>query len=97
MNVVRFAPGARSAWHAHAVGQTLYVVDGEGRIQFRGEDPVEIRPGDMIHTSGGEWHWHGAAPDRFITHLAMWEVPEEGPATERGDHVTDAEYLAVTE
>jgi quercetin dioxygenase-like cupin family protein len=95
VNLVRFAPGARSAWHAHAVGQTLWVVGGVGFVQSRGADPVKIRPGDVIHTPGGEWHWHGAAPDRFMAHLAMWETPEDGPASEWGDHVTDTEYIAA--
>lgn len=97
MNVVRFAPAARSAWHAHAVGQTLYVVEGVGFVQSRDGDPVEIRPGNVIHTPPGEWHWHGAAPDRFMTHLAMWETPEQGSPSEWGDHVTDAEYRTATE
>ena len=63
--VVRFAPGARNAWHVHAVGQTLHVTDGVGRIQARGGEVLEIRAGDTILTAPGEWHWHGAAPDRF--------------------------------
>ena len=92
VNVVRFAPGARNAWHAHAVGQTVHVVDGVGRIQARGGEIVEIHPGDTIHTPPGEWHWHGAAPDRFMTHLAIWEAPASGPESEWGDQVTDEEY-----
>jgi quercetin dioxygenase-like cupin family protein len=93
VNVVRFAPGARNAWHTHAVGQTVHVTEGIGRIQSRGGDVVEIRPGDTVHTPPGEWHWHGAAPDHFMTHLAMWEGPEGGgPETVWGDLVTDAEY-----
>jgi quercetin dioxygenase-like cupin family protein len=92
VNVVRFAPGARNAWHAHAVGQTLHVTEGVGRVQSRGGEVLEIRAGDTVHTPPGEWHWHGAAPDRFMTHLAMWEAPEEGEESEWGDHVTDAEY-----
>ena len=94
VNLVRFAPGARNAWHAHALGQTLYVTEGIGRIQARGGEVIEIRPGETIHTPPGEWHWHGAAPDRFMTHLAVWEAPSEGPESEFGSHVTDAEYLA---
>jgi quercetin dioxygenase-like cupin family protein len=91
--VVRFAPGARNAWHAHAVGQTVHVTEGVGRIQSRGGDIVEIRPGDTVYTPAREWHWHGAAPDHFMTHLAMWEAPAEGgPETEWGEQVTDAEY-----
>jgi quercetin dioxygenase-like cupin family protein len=92
--VVRFAPGARNAWHAHAVGQTLRVMDGVGRIQARGGDVLEIRAGDTIHTPPGEWHWHGAAPDRFMTHLAIFEAPADGPETEWAAQVSDAAYLA---
>ena len=91
--MVRFAPGARNAWHAHAVGQTIHVTEGIGRIQSRGGDVVETRPGETVHTPPGEWHWHGAAPDHFMTHLAMWEGPDGGgPETESGDLVTDTEY-----
>lgn len=89
VNVVRFAPGARNAWHSHAVGQTLHVTEGIGRVQSRGGDVVEVRAGDTIHTPPGEWHWHGAAPDRFMTHLAMWEAPADGEESEWGDHVSD--------
>lgn len=93
--LVRFAPGARNAWHAHAVGQTVHVTDGVGRIQSRGEDVVEMRAGDTVVTPAGEWHWHGAAPDRFMTHLAIWEAPAAGgPETEWGDLVSDEEYTA---
>lgn len=95
VNVVRFAPGARNAWHAHAIGQAVHVTEGIGRIQSRGEHVVEIRQGDTIVTPAGEWHWHGAAPDRFMTHLAIWEAPTDGAETEWGDHVSEAEYAAV--
>ena len=91
---VRFAPGARNAWHAHAVGQTVHVTEGVGRIQARGGEVVEIRAGETVYTPPGEWHWHGAAPDRFMTHLAIFEAPADGPETEWASKVTDAEYLA---
>lgn len=94
VNVVRFAPGARNAWHAHAVGQTIHVTEGIGRVQSRGGNVVEIRPGDTIVTPPGEWHWHGSAPDHFMTHLAIWEAPDAGPESEWGDLVTDEEYGA---
>jgi quercetin dioxygenase-like cupin family protein len=86
--VVHFTPGARTAWHAHDGGQTLYVTEGEGRVQSRGGPIVAIRAGDAVHTPSGEWHWHGAAPEHFMIHLSL----TEGPAT-WGEHVTDAEYL----
>ena len=94
--VVRFAPGARNAWHRHAVGQTLYVTDGIGRIQAREGDVLEIRPGDVIQTPPGEWHWHGAAPDRFMTHITMYEAPADGgPESEWGEQIGDELYLAT--
>lgn len=93
VNSVYFAPCARAAWHRHAVGQTLHVTEGIGLVQARGGKIIEIRPGDTIYTPPGEWHWQGAAPDQFMTHLAMWEAPDgEGPETEWGDPVTDEEY-----
>lgn len=93
-SIVRFAPGARNAWHAHAVGQTVHVTEGVGRIQARGGKLLEIRAGDTVHTPPGEWHWHGAAPDHFMTHLAIFEAPAEGAESEWGDQVPDAEYHA---
>ena len=87
VTAVHFPPGARTAWHAHSVGQTLYVTEGEGLVQSRGEAVVPIRSGDVVQTPADEWHWHGAAPDHFMTHLSL----TEGDA-EWGDHVTDAEY-----
>jgi len=100
LNTVRFTPGARTAWHRHAVGQTLHCTDGLGYVVSRGEAGEQptvlvLSPGETIHTPPGEWHWHGATPDRFMTHLAMWESPGPDDATtetEWGQHVTDAEY-----
>ncbi|MFK0170658.1 cupin domain-containing protein [Streptomyces sp. NPDC090306] len=87
-NMVRFAPGARTAWHSHGLGQTLYIVEGIALIQSRGGDIVEARPGDVIFTPAGEEHWHGAAPDRFMAHVALWE----GDDVDWLEHVSDAEY-----
>lgn len=92
VNAVHFAPCARTAWHSHAVGQTLHVTEGVGLVQARGGEVTVIRPGDTIYTPPGQWHWHGAAPDHFMTHLAMWEAPAEGAESEWGDLVTDEEY-----
>lgn len=91
-NIVRFAPCARTAWHTHPLGQTLYVTEGRGLVQSRGQEIVEIRPGDVIYTPPGEWHWHGAAPDHFMTHLAMWEVDDAGNGATWGAHVNEEEY-----
>jgi quercetin dioxygenase-like cupin family protein len=97
VNVVRFAPSARTAWHVHPLGQTLHVTEGIGLVQSHGGDVVEIRAGDTVYTPPDEWHWHGAAPDHFMTHLAMWEAPAEGPESEWGEQVTGAEYPAEPE
>ena len=62
VSAVHFHPGARSAWHSHSTGQTLYVTEGEGRVQSRGEPVHAIRAGDIVHTPAEEWHWHGSRP-----------------------------------
>jgi quercetin dioxygenase-like cupin family protein len=95
-SVVHFAPGARNAWHAHALGQILHVLEGVGRTQARGGEIIKIRAGDTISTPPGEWHWHGASPDHLMSHLALWEAPAEGPESEWGEHVTDEEYAGGT-
>jgi len=84
---VHFTPCAHTAWHRHSIGQTLFVTEGEGRVQARGGPVVIIRPGDVVRIAGGEEHWHGAAPDHFMTHIAITEGD-----TEWGDHLTDDEY-----
>jgi quercetin dioxygenase-like cupin family protein len=87
VNAVRFTPAARSAWHSHDGGQTLYVTEGRGWVQVRGQDVVELRAGDVVYAPDGEEHWHGATPDDFMTHLSITEG-----APHWGAHVTDEEY-----
>jgi quercetin dioxygenase-like cupin family protein len=94
---VHFTPGARTAWHTHANGQTIYVIEGVGLAQRRGGPIEEIHPGDRLFFEPGEDHWHGATPNRFMTHLAMLEVDDDGNPAVWGDHVTDAEYNAARE
>ncbi len=89
---VHFTPGARTAWHTHPNGQTIWVTEGVGLCQRRG-GPIElIRPGDRVFFEPGEDHWHGAAADRFMTHVAILEVDDEGNPATWGEHVTDEEY-----
>jgi quercetin dioxygenase-like cupin family protein len=89
---VHFAPGARTAWHTHPNGQTIHVTEGVCLCQRRG-GPVEvIGAGDRVFFEPGEEHWHGAAPGRFMTHLAMLEVDAHGDSATWGEHVTDDEY-----
>jgi quercetin dioxygenase-like cupin family protein len=91
---VHFTPGARTAWHRHPNGQTIYVTEGIGLAQRRGAPIEVIRPGDRVFFEPGEDHWHGATPDRFMTHLALQQVDDEGNPATWGDHVTDGEYAA---
>jgi quercetin dioxygenase-like cupin family protein len=89
---VHFTPGARTAWHTHPCGQTIWVTEGIGLCQRRG-GPIEvIRPGDRVFFEPGEDHWHGAAPNRFMTHLAMQQADDQGSVVTWGEHVSDAEY-----
>lgn len=92
--IVRFAPGARTAWHVHACGQTLHVIEGLALVQARGGQTVLLRPGETVYTPPGEWHWHGAAESNFMTHLALSEITtqDEGPAVTWGGHVSDDDY-----
>jgi quercetin dioxygenase-like cupin family protein len=91
---VHFTPGARTAWHTHPNGQTIYVIEGVGRCQRQGGPIETIRPGDRVFFEPGENHWHGATPDRFMTHIAMLEVGDDGNPAIWGEHVTDEEYSA---
>ena len=84
---VHFRPGARTAWYSHDGGQTLYVTEGGGLVQARGQELTEINPGDVVFAPDGEEHWHGATPDRFMTHLSITEG-----APHWAEHVRDAEY-----
>jgi len=94
-NLVHFTPGARTAWHTHPLGQTVYVTEGIGLCQRRG-GPIEvIRPGDRVFFDFDEDHWHGAAPDRFMAHLALNEADEQHVTANWGEKVTDEEYSAA--
>ena len=91
--LVRFAPGARTAWHSHARGQYLRVTQGVGRFGDREGNIIEVRPGETLYTPPGQDHWHAAASGCYMEHLAMLEAGDD-PATTTvwKEHVTDAEY-----
>jgi quercetin dioxygenase-like cupin family protein len=89
---VHFTPGARTAWHAHPLGQTIFVTEGVGRCRRRGGPIEAIHPGDRVFFEPGEEHWHGAAPDRFMTHIAIQILDESGEPAVWGAHVADEEY-----
>jgi quercetin dioxygenase-like cupin family protein len=89
---VSFAPGARTAWHTHPLGQALHVVSGIGWVQLEGEQPQPIGTGDSVWIEPGELHWHGAAVDRTMVHIAIQNADEYGVDVVWLEHVTEAEY-----
>jgi len=93
--LVTFSPGARTHWHTHPVGQTLYVVSGLGWVQKEGEAARAIRPGDVVAIAPGENHWHGAEAGHTMMHMAMQESDESGSPVVWDRAVTDAEYGAA--
>jgi quercetin dioxygenase-like cupin family protein len=88
---VTFEPGARTAWHTHPLGQTLIVLFGRGLVEREGGAVEEIRPGDVVWFAPGEKHWHGAAPDTAMQHIAVQEALD-GKAVDWLEHVTDEQY-----
>lgn len=95
---VTFSPGARTAWHAHPGGQVLHVVDGVGRVQSAGGPVRQLRAGDTVVAGPAEQHWHGAAPDQLMSHVAIsGGDPATGGQTVWADHVTDEDYRADPE
>ena len=95
LSIVRFAPCARSHWHSHRLGQVLHVLDGTALLGSRDGTVIEAHPGDTICTAPGEEHWHGAAPDSFMAHLALMEGDgSDNPQTTWGEAVTDSDYQA---
>jgi quercetin dioxygenase-like cupin family protein len=90
---VTFEPGARTLWHSHPVGQTLVVTAGCGQAQSWGSPVEKIRPGDVIHFSPGEKHWHGATAITAMTHIAIYEQLD-GESAEWMEEVSDEQYNA---
>jgi quercetin dioxygenase-like cupin family protein len=91
---VHFTPGARTAWHTHPHGQTIWVTEGVGLCQLEGGPVETIRPGDRVFFAPGENHWHGATATRLMTHVAMQQADDDGNVVTWGEHVSDAEYGA---
>jgi quercetin dioxygenase-like cupin family protein len=91
--VVRFAPGARTAWHSHARGQYLRVTQGVARFGTRDGQILEVHPGQTLYTPPGQDHWHAAASGCFMEHIAMFEAgDDQATTTTWKEHITDDEY-----
>lgn len=91
--LVTFLPGARTAWHAHPLGQTLVVTSGFGRVQHWDGPLQEIRPGDVVTIPAGVKHWHGAAPETAMSHIAIQEALD-GKSADWMEKVSDEQYLS---
>ena len=90
---VRFAPGARTAWHSHARGQYLHVTSGVARFGGRDGTVLEVHAGQTLYTPPGEEHWHASAPGVFMEHLAVLEAADDPSTTTAwAEHITDADY-----
>lgn len=89
---VSFEPGARTNWHSHPEGQILHVITGTGRVQREGGEIAKIGPGDVVYFAPGERHWHGAAPDSFMVHLALNPATNSNGGTDWQEPVTEEEY-----
>ncbi|MET7696492.1 cupin domain-containing protein [Streptomyces sp. NPDC005485] len=95
LHLVRFAPGARTHWHAHRLGQTLRIVEGIARIGTRDGTVIEAHPGTTVHIGPGEDHWHGASPHRSMAHLVLMDGDGDTvPQTEWAEAVENGEYNA---
>lgn len=94
-SIVTFTPGARTAWHSHPVGQTLFCLSGAGRVQKEGEQVQEIRAGDTVIIPPNTRHWHGSAPGKLFSHLAMSETGANGEGTAWFEHVSEEDYNAA--
>jgi quercetin dioxygenase-like cupin family protein len=89
-------PGARTAWHSHAVGQTLPITDGTALLGTRDGKVIVARPGQIVYTPPGEEHWHGAARGTFMVHIALYEGTEDGgDGATWLEHLTDEQYEAA--
>jgi quercetin dioxygenase-like cupin family protein len=88
---VTFAPGARTAWHTHPLGQTLIITAGCGWVQREGGSIEEIHPGDVVWFPPSEKHWHGATPTTPMAHIAIQESLE-GKVVEWLEKVSDEQY-----
>ncbi|MFC0529821.1 (R)-mandelonitrile lyase [Phytohabitans kaempferiae] len=100
MNVVlvHFTPGAHTHWHTHAVGQTLHITEGVGLVGIRDGSVLRVRAGDTVICPPGEEHWHGAATDTFMSHMAIFEAPPDGSdPTTWFEPVPDEEYQTANQ
>ena len=90
---VAFEPGARTAWHTHPLGQTLYIINGTGLVGLRNEAPQLIKAGDTVWIQPEEEHWHGASATNSMMHIAIQEALN-GSVAKWLEKVSDDQYLS---
>jgi quercetin dioxygenase-like cupin family protein len=96
LNHVRFAPGARTDWHSHVLGQTLHIVAGVALVGTRNGVVIKAHPGETVVCPPNEEHWHEATPDQSMEHLALWQTnSSDKPETTWLEPVSDSEYQAA--
>ena len=93
---VAFEPGARTAWHTHPLGQTLYILSGIGLMGLRNRAPQTINAGDTVWIPPGEEHWHGASASNSMTHIAIQEGLN-GSVAEWLEKVSDEQYAVKSD
>lgn len=95
--MVHFKAGARTAWHTHPKGQTIYIISGEGRAQTEGEAVRKLLPGDVVWFPADVKHWHGAAPNSSMSHMAIQSPDEKGDVVTWLEQVSDEDYTALAQ
>lgn len=93
---VTFAAGAHTHWHTHPKGQGLYVTDGVALIHIEGQAPQRLTEGESIWIDAGERHWHGAAPERAMTHVAYQQAANDLSTIDWQEPVTPTTYSHAT-
>ncbi|MGX9782933.1 (R)-mandelonitrile lyase [Janthinobacterium lividum] len=89
--IVTFAPGARTAWHTHPLGQTLVVTQGSGWVQHWQGPLQALAVGDVAWIPPGVKHWHGATATSAMQHVAIAEA-QDGTAVTWLEQVADDSY-----
>lgn len=87
---VTFEPRTRNNWHKHPGSQILLVTGGTGDYQEEGKPAQVLHAGDVVKTAPDVKHWHGAAVDNWLTHIAIEANAGRGTA-EWLEPVTDEE------
>ena len=70
ITVVRFPPGIRRPWSAHAQDQYAWIVSGKGIIASE-DGEIELHPGQLVFIPANMMHQHGASEEEGMTQLSI--------------------------